>query len=247
MHNGAARQRRRATIGDPMSTAAHDRDRPPGERPGLPARPRGRRRLRVGDRRARQGGWRAALPGGRHQRPRRPGVLRPGLGAARRRRVRPGSASRRTVPAAGAHRRHPGRRAVGPRPARPGVGVQAAARHRRRGGPREPRPRVGHGHLVHRPGRPRAEHADGAPERGRQGPHHRRAVHDPLARRARPQARRGHRLLLHLRGRARHERVDLHRPGHRLHRRRRRGLPVRARSAPSPGRCTVAPRAAPST
>ena len=57
--------------------------------------------------------------------------------------------------------------------------------------------------------------------------HDRRAVHDPLARRARPAARRGGRRLLDLGGRARHERLDLHRPGHRLDRRRRRRLPVR--------------------
>ena len=111
-------------------------------------------------------------------------------------------------------------------------GFTPAARHRRRGGPREPRPRLGHGDLVHRPVGPRADDADGAPARGRQGPHHRRAVHDPLARRPRPQARRGHRLLLHLRGRARHERVDLHRAGHRLDRCRRRGLPLRGDRRP---------------
>ena len=63
--------------------------------------------------------------------------------------------------------------------------------------------------------------------RDRQGADHRRAVHDPLARRARPAARAGRRRLLDLGRRARHERLDLHRPGHRLHRRRRRGLPVR--------------------
>ena len=61
------------------------------------------------------------------------------------------------------------------------------------------------------------------------GQHHRRAVHDPLARRARPPARRGRRRLLGLRGRARHERLHLHRPRDRLDRRRRRRLPVRGR------------------
>ena len=55
----------------------------------------------------------------------------------------------------------------------------------------------------------------------------RRAVHDPLARRARPGPRQGGRRLLRLRGRARHERLHLHRPGDRLHRRRRRRLDLR--------------------
>ena len=55
-----------------------------------------------------------------------------------------------------------------------------------------------------------------------------------------PRARRGRRRLLGLRRRARHERLDVHRPGHRLHRRRRRRLPLRARSARCPGRCTAA-------
>ena len=52
----------------------------------------------------------------------------------------------------------------------------------------------------------------------------RRAVHEALARRARPAARQGRRRVLHLGRRARHERLHLHRPGRRLHRRRRRGL-----------------------
>ena len=68
--------------------------------------------------------------------------------------------------------------------------------------------------------------ADGPAERGRQGPHHHRALHDPLARRARPEARRGRRRLLGLRRRARHERLDVHRPRHHLDRRRRRRRPL---------------------
>ena len=50
----------------------------------------------------------------------------------------------------------------------------------------------------------------------------RREVPDPLEGRGRPQARQGDRRLLVLRGRARDERLDLHRPGHHLDRRRRR-------------------------
>ncbi len=83
-----------------------------------------------------------------------------------------------------------------------------------------------------RPGRPPAPGRRGE-ERGRGLPH-------PLARRARPAAREGAGRLLGERGRARHERLHLHRPGDRLHRRRRRGRDVRARSAPSPDRCTAA-------
>ena len=49
-----------------------------------------------------------------------------------------------------------------------------------------------------------------------------REVPDPLEGRGRPQARQGDRRLLVLGGRARHERLDVHRPGDHLHRRRRR-------------------------
>ena len=65
-----------------------------------------------------------------------------------------------------------------------------------------------------------------------------------LARRARPAARGRRRRLLDLGRRARHERLHLHRPGHRLHRCGRRGLAVRrhrrderpaARRRPLPG------------
>ena len=48
------------------------------------------------------------------------------------------------------------------------------------------------------------------------------AVPDPLEGRARPQARQGDRRLLVLGGRARHERLHVHRPRHHVHRRRRR-------------------------
>ncbi len=57
--------------------------------------------------------------------------------------------------------------------------------------------------------------------------HDHRAVHDALARRARPGAHQGRRRLLRLRRRARHERLDVHRPRDRLHRRRRRRRDVR--------------------
>ena len=59
-----------------------------------------------------------------------------------------------------------------------------------------------------------------------------------------PAPRRGRRRLLDVGRRARHERLHLHRPGHRLHRRRRRGLALRrhrrdvrpaARRRPVPG------------
>ena len=73
---------------------------------------------------------------------------------------------------------------------------------------------------------------------------HHRAVHGPLARRARPGARAGRRRLLGVRRRARPERLHVHRPGDRLHRRRRRGRHLRrdrrdvrpaARRRPGPG------------
>ena len=86
--------------------------------------------------------------------------------------------------------------------------------------------------------------ADGAAEAGRRGQDHHRAVHDPLARRARPQARQGHRRVLGVGRRARHERLDLHRPGHRLDRCRRRRGACPAPSARCPARCTAARRPA---
>ena len=58
-----------------------------------------------------------------------------------------------------------------------------------------------------------------------------RAFHDAVAGRARSQARRGRRRLLGFGRRARHERLDVHRAGDRLDRRRRRGLAVGGRSA----------------
>ena len=70
-----------------------------------------------------------------------------------------------------------------------------------------------------------------------------RALPDPLARRGRPAPCQGDRRLLDLGRRARHERLDVHRPGGRLDRRRRRG---RAQSAAvgalSAARCTAARR-----
>ena len=68
-----------------------------------------------------------------------------------------------------------------------------------------------------------------------------RAVPDPLARRGRPQARRGDRRLLDLGRRARDERLDVHRPRRRVDRRRRRRGAVSGASARCRGRCTAAP------
>ena len=56
-----------------------------------------------------------------------------------------------------------------------------------------------------------------------------RALPDPLARRGRPRPRQGDRRLLDLGRRARHERLDVHRPRRRLDRRRRRRRAVRRR------------------
>ena len=71
--------------------------------------------------------------------------------------------------------------------------------------------------------------------RDRQGALDPGALPDPLARRGRPGPRQGHRRLLDLGRRARDERVDLHRPGRRVDRRRRGRRPVgRGRSALGP-------------
>ena len=156
-----------------------------------------------------------------------PRHVRQRLGAAGRRQVRPRPAAGRAVPDPGAHRRRPRRRAGRAGDALAGLGLPPAARHQRRGGPRAAGPRGGHGAVLRgpvgpwpvEPGRP----AD--PHRPVRDDH--RAVHDPLARRARPGAHQGRRRLLRLRRRARHERLDVHRPGDRLHRRRRRRRDVR--------------------
>ena len=96
--------------------------------------------------------------------------------------------------------------------------------------------------------------AAGLPARDRQGHLDPRALPHPLARRGRPPPRQGDRRLLELRGRARHERVHVHRPRRRLHRRRRRRGAVggrrralraaaRRRARPACSRCsTTSPR-----
>ena len=96
-------------------------------------------------------------------------------------------------------------------------------------GPRRPGPRLGDGAVASSRSRRAARTGRWCRSARWTGRHHRRAVHDPLARRARPAPRRGGRRLLGLGGRARHERVDLHRPGDRLDRSRRGGVPVRRR------------------
>ena len=184
---------------------------------------RRRRRFRDHDRRARQGGWRAALSRRRHRGPRRRGALREGLGPAGRR-----PASTRACRRPNRIRcMRPLRRSARRRPERAGdararVGLPPADRHLRRGGPREPRARIGHGAVVRRAVRARRRPAAGAAVGGRQGPIDPRALPDPLARRGEPRPRQGDRRLLDLRGRARHERLDVHRARGRLDRRRRR-------------------------
>ena len=135
-------------------------------------------------------------------------------------------AAGRTACADRALGRPPRGRAVGARDARAGVGLCAADRHHRRGGPRQPRPRVGDGALVRRPVGARSRPAARAPSGDRPGPHDPRALPDPLARGGEPRPRQGDRRLLGLGGRARHERLDLHRARRRLDRRglRRRAL-----------------------
>ena len=89
--------------------------------------------------------------------------------------------------------------------------------------PRPTGPRLGDGAVLRRAVRARHLPAGGPAARHRRMPHGHSAIHDPLAGRAGPEARRGHRRLLGVGRRARHERLDVHRAGHRLHRRRRGG------------------------
>ncbi|CAA9257661.1 MAG: Citrate synthase (si), partial [uncultured Corynebacteriales bacterium] len=194
---------------------------------GLQGGPRGRRRLRDRDRRTGQGRQRAALPRRGHRGSRRQGRVRQRLGAAGRREVQPGPAAGGAVPDPGALRRHPGGRAERDRDDGAVLGARAVHRHRRRAGPRRPGPHLGDRDVVRGAVRPRPGAAGGAAEGDRHREDDRRAVHDPLARRAGPGARQGGRRVLRLRRRARPQRLHLHRPDRRLHRRRRRGRDLR--------------------
>ena len=194
----------------------------------LQAGPRGRRGLRDRDRRAGQGRRLTPLPRRGHRGTRRPRVLRSRLGAARRQRVRPRPPVRRGGRAAGTHRRRPSRRAERRRGARRAVGPAPAATTSRRSRPARtsagparsccrssPSPR---GARTCRPFRSaswtrRAAPAEAFLVRWRGEPD--------------PAAREGARRLLGERGRARHERLHVHRPGDRVHRRRRGRRPVR--------------------
>ena len=83
--------------------------------------------------------------------------------------------------------------------------------------------------------------AAGAPGGGRPGSHDPRALPDPLARGGQPRPRQGDRRLLDLGGRARHERLDVHRPRGRIHGRATSRPRCRPRWARCPARCTAAP------
>ena len=143
----------------------------------------------------------------------------------------------------GPHRRRARRRPGRGRDAGAGLRLRPDLRHLRRAGPRGPGPGRRHGAVVRRPVGARAEHARGPAGRGRRGQDPRRAVHDPLEGRGRPQARQGDRRLLVLGRRARHERLHLHRARHHQHRRRRRGRVLRRHrrdERPAARRCPVA-------
>ncbi len=123
----------------------------------------------------------------------------------------------------------------------PEWGFNAADRHLRRAGTRQPRARLGDGAVVRGSVRARRRPAAGAPVGGRPGQIDPRALPDPLARRGQPRPRQGDRRLLDLRGRARHERLDVHRARGCLDRgglcrgavrRRRRALRPAARGRP---------------
>ena len=107
--------------------------------------------------------------------------------------------------------------------ARPDLGLPAAAGHRRRHRPRPTGPRVGDGAVLRRAVRARHLPARGAAAHDRRMLHRDSTFHDALAGRARPQARRGDRRLLGVGGRARHERLHVHRAGDRVDGRGRGG------------------------
>ena len=133
----------------------------------------------------------------------------------------PGLAPGRALQPPGAHRRRARRRAGRGGHARAGLRLRPDLRHLRRAGPRRHRPPRGHGALLRRAVGPRPQPGRRPAEGRRRGQDAGREVPHPLEGRGRPQARQGDRRLLEQRGRARHERLHLHRPRHHLHRGRR--------------------------
>ena len=184
-------------------------------------RARRRRRVRDADRRARQGRLGAALPRRRHRGHRRPGAVRERLGAADRRQLHPRARAGRALqppvhtgdvrvdvqaavamlaPAFGFGQTYD----ISDEQAREDIGrlavmVLSYAAQSARG--------------LHQAVVPQSVVDEGADPGGE--------VPDPLEGRGRPQARQGDRRLLVLGRRARHERLDLHRPRDHLDRRRR--------------------------
>ena len=194
----------------------------------LQPRPGRRHRLRDRDRRAGQGRRRPALPRRRHRGPGRPGHVRQRLGAARRRQVRaracrrPSRSRSRCTPATFGSTSRPRWRCCRRSGATARCWTSATSEAR----DQLARAAVMALSYVAQSARGLSD-AGGAAVAHRPVHDHRRAVHDPLARRAGPAAHQGRRRLLRLGRRARHERLDLHRAGHRLHRRRRRRRDVR--------------------
>ena len=145
------------------------------------------------------------------------------MGAARGREPRAGHAGAGAVRAAGPHGERARRCAGGDRAVVRRLGAEEARRRDGRGGARGPRAalRPGHGHR--RPLRARRRRQRGA-DPGRRGrPWRDRSGEVPaaLARRGGPGPREGDRHLLDLHGRARPQRLDIHRAHRRLYRRRR--------------------------
>ena len=212
-----------------------------GRRDRLQARPRGRRRLRVRDRRARQGGQRAALPRRRHRGPRRQRVASATSGAcwstasSTRACRRPSRSRCRCTPATSASTCSR-RSRCSPRPGAcsrcsTSTPTRSARTSRASRSWRCPssrsRPAASAGRWSRRA---RSTRPSTIVERFMI-----RWKGDPD-----PAAHQGRRRLLRLRRRARHERLDVHRPRHRLHRRRRRRRASPAPSARCPARCTAA-------
>ena len=167
---------------------------------------------------------------------------RGGPAASRPRRGVPALAPIAGVGAQGAARR-PAQRPVGA-----GRGPQDASRARHRRGRAPPRrPHAGRGHA-HAGGRPPPAPARPRPDRApaRSG-HRRQPAVDDRRHRARRRSGPGPRAVPHRHHRPRVQRLDLHRPGHRLHRGRRGRLRGGRGRRPVRARCTAAPPAGPST
>ena len=210
---------------------------------GLQARARRRRRGRDGDRRARPRRWRAPVPRRRHRGARRPLSVRAASGGCSSTTTSTRSCrsrSRTSRPVSRATHRPISR--PRPRASRDTGGSASSTRSRTSRRARTsagcPSQMMG---IVARSARLADGDERSDPRRGRPPrPHRRREVPPAVAGRGRSATREGDRHVLDLHGRARPERIDVHRARRRPRRARTAARRCPLPSARSPARCTAA-------